>query len=425
MTKTDELLLEREYEGLRISFLLKIFFFLTMLGGSFSPEANHFERMYASLTFFFVITMICLFLFLIRQKKLLTLVGTLSALLDGLSLTILVIIWYLAVGGTSVTPAFLLKSSIYTFSVGLMILNSFALKPIYPAIVGIVFTIGQIGFFVFAVSIAGDMNTKTFNEHVLSDKVSYFLYFVVHVAIPFFFGSMALTFLTWIARTTVRKAVSLEKDKAQMQRYFSPGIADKITAADDNFFQPGGTRSKVAVMFCDIRGFTKLSESLSPEEVVELLSRYHSRMVEVLFKFNGTLDKYIGDAIMATFGTPTTTSLDAENALSAALNMRTALKEFNAEQNKAGKAELTHGIAINYGEVIVGNIGTRERLEYTVIGDTVNVASRMESLCKEYGADILISESLKANIKSEFNFVSLGEIHLRGKDNPVNIFQVL
>jgi adenylate cyclase len=304
MTKTDELLLEREYKGLRISFFLKIIFFLTMLGGSFSPEATYFERLYSSLTSFVVISMICLFLFLIRGKKLLSVIGTASAVLDGLALTIIVIIWYLAVGGTSVTPAFLLKSTIYTFSAGLMILNSFALKPLYPAIVGIIFTLSQIGFFVFASMIAGDMNTDTFNDHVLSNKVSYFLYFVVHIAIPFFFGSMALTFLTWIARTTVRKAVLLEKDKAQMQRYFSPGIADKITAADENFLRPGGTRTMVAVMFCDIRGFTKLSESLSSEDVVELLSRYHARMVEVIFKFNGTLDKYIGDAIMATFGTP-------------------------------------------------------------------------------------------------------------------------
>jgi adenylate cyclase len=181
----------------------------------------------------------------------------------------------------------------------------------------------------------------------------------------------------------------------------------------------------VAVMFCDIRGFTKLSESLSSEDVVELLSRYHARMVEVIFKFNGTLDKYIGDAIMATFGTPVTSAADAENAISAALGMRTALKEFNAEQIKDGKTELVHGIAISYGEVIAGNIGTRERLEYTVIGDTVNVASRMESLCKEYGADILISECLRLQIKNDYNYVALGDVFLRGKDNPVKIFQVL
>jgi hypothetical protein len=186
MTKTDELLLEREYKGLRISFFLKIIFFLTMLGGSFSPEATYFERLYSSLTSFVVISMICLFLFLIRGKKLLSVIGTASAVLDGLALTIIVIIWYLAVGGTSVTPAFLLKSTIYTFSAGLMILNSFALKPLYPAIVGIIFTLSQIGFFVFASMIAGDMNTDTFNDHVLSNKVSYFLYFVVHIAIPFF-----------------------------------------------------------------------------------------------------------------------------------------------------------------------------------------------------------------------------------------------
>lgn len=424
MSKTAELLLKREAVGLRLSLWLKVVFFLTMLAGSFSPEATHFERLYGSLASATLAALLAVFQALIRKNRRLRLVGILSAVLDGVFLTLIVIIWYLAVGGSQVSSAFLLKSTIYTFSAGLMILNCFALRPLYPAIVGAVFTASQLGFFAYSYALDGDLNAQTFNEHLLADRVSYFLYFVVHIAVPFLFGCVSLTYLTYIARRTVEQAVFLEKDKDQLQRYFSPRIAEKITAADEDFLKPGGTRTLVAVMFCDIRGFTKLSETLSPEQVLDLLSRYHARMVKVIFQWNGTLDKYIGDAIMATFGTPAPTPDDADNALSAALAMRAELGEFNAEQRAAGLPEVSHGIAINYGEAIVGNIGTRERLEYTVIGDTVNVASRMEALCKEYGADLLISESLRRELQSPPELMPLGAIRLRGKDEPVLTYQV-
>lgn len=424
MSKTDELLLKREAAGLRLSLWLKVLFFLTMLGGSFSPEATDFERLYGSLTSVALVLFLALFLILIRENQRLGLVGILSAVLDGVFLTLIVIIWYLAVGGAQVSSAFLLKSTIYTFSAGLMILNCFALKPLYPAIVGVIFTLSQLAFYAYSAAADGDLNASTFNEHLLSNRVSYFLYFVVQIGVPLVFGAAALTYLTHIARATVQQAVFLEKDKDQLQRYFSPRIAEKITAADEDFLKPGGTRTPVAVMFCDIRGFTKLSETLTPEQVLDLLSRYHARMVKVIFQWNGTLDKYIGDAIMATFGTPAPSPDDADNALSAALAMRAELVEFNAEQRAAGLPEVSHGIAINYGEAIVGNIGTRERLEYTVIGDTVNVASRMEALCKEYGADLLISDSLRRELQSEPELMSLGAISLRGKDEPVLTYRV-
>jgi adenylate cyclase len=223
---------------------------------------------------------------------------------------------------------------------------------------------------------------------------------------------------------TVLQAITLYKEKSQMQRYFSPKIAEKIIAEDEDFLKPGGSRHPVAIMFCDIRNFTRMSEKLKPEEVVEVLSRYHSQMVEVIFKHNGTLDKYIGDAIMATFGTPNPSPNDCDNALRAAIDMRLALHEWNEAQRLLGRTSLAHGISISYGDVIVGNIGTRERLEYTVIGDAVNTASRMESLCKEYNADILISESLKQQLKLKYNLTSLGLIPLRGKDEPISIFKV-
>lgn len=424
MTKTEGLFLEREYSGLRVSLTLKIVFFLTMLAGSFSPEATHFERVYGGVTSFLVIGLLLLFLFLIRKRKHLTLIGCASAVTDCVFLTLIAVIWYLAVGGTHVSPAFLLKSTIYTFSAGLMILNSFALRPLYPAIVGIGFTISQIGFFIFAVGNQSGMNTDSFIDHLLGSGVSFFLYFAVHIVMPLFFGCFALTYLTHIARVTVLRAVQLEKDKSQMERYFSPGVAEKITSADEDFLKPGGTRRSVAVMFCDIRGFTKLSESLSPEEVVEILSNYHACMVDVIFQNGGTLDKYIGDAIMATFGTPTQTADDAENAVQAAIGMRKALVDFNAKQRAKNQQELAHGIAINFGEAIVGNIGTRERLEYTVIGDTVNIASRMESLCKQFNTDIIVSESVKQRVRNTESFRSLGEVMLRGKDFPVHVYKI-
>ncbi len=177
-------------------------------------------------------------------------------------------------------------------------------------------------------------------------------------------------------------------------------------------------------MFCDIRDFTTITENLPPSEVVGFLSQYHTCMVEVIFRFGGMIDKFIGDAIMVTFGTPDPKDDDAERSVRAGLAMNTALAELNAERERRNLATIRHGIGIHFGPVIAGNIGTEDRLEYTVIGDTVNVASRIQDACKSVGEAFLISDAVKTRLPPDIQVRSLPEQRVKGRQAPVRIYAV-
>ena len=194
----------------------------------------------------------------------------------------------------------------------------------------------------------------------------------------------------------------------------------------------GGVLRDVALLFCDIRDFTSLSEKMLPEELVEFLNAYFSRMIKCLVKQNATVDKFIGDAIMAHWGAVKKIKNPCTMAVMAALEMRKALILFNADRLRAtGKngnvqvGPIHIGMGINYGPVVAGQIGAKERVEYTVIGDSVNLASRLESLTKEYAVDILISEFVCQEIKEDFKTQSLGKVKVRGKKEKVGIYAVL
>jgi len=197
------------------------------------------------------------------------------------------------------------------------------------------------------------------------------------------------------SRKTILEAVELQGRNSRLSRYFSPNVAARMASADSSFFKPGGRVHEIAVLFSDIRSFSTLSESMNPNEVLELLSDYQRRMTAAIFAHGGTLDKFIGDGIMATFGTPDPSPDSARCAMLAGMDMIRALALFNDERASAGKHVLRHGIGIHYGPALVGNVGTPERLEFTVIGDTVNAASRIESACKEYGRDFLVSKQVQ------------------------------
>ncbi len=210
--------------------------------------------------------------------------------------------------------------------------------------------------------------------------------------------------------------------KSALERYVSKQIAEKIM---DN---EGGVRfapekREVTLIFSDVRGFTTLSENMSPEAMVEILNRYFTRMIEIIFRYGGTLDKFIGDSVMALFGAPASTPDDAINAVNASIEMQKAVVEFNKEQEGLGKPPIQVGIGINTGFVVVGNIGSDQRMEYTAIGDNVNLASRLQGHAK--GGKIIISRATYEKLEGKINATKLDTITVKGKAIPVEIYEVV
>jgi len=181
----------------------------------------------------------------------------------------------------------------------------------------------------------------------------------------------------------------------------------------------------MTVLFSDIRGFTTVTERGEPEEIVGMLNEYFTRMVEIVFRHHGTLDKFVGDMVMALFGAPLDDPQHPDHAAGAALDMLDALKTLNAQWRAEGHPELDIGIGINTGPMIAGNIGSEAIMSYTVVGDAVNLGSRLESLNKEYGTRIIISETTRDRLSSRYRVRPLGEVIVKGKTRPVAIFELL
>jgi adenylate cyclase len=214
-----------------------------------------------------------------------------------------------------------------------------------------------------------------------------------------------------------REAVVL----SNFQRYFAPDLAHQI-AGQEGEIQLGGSKRHVVVLFSDIRGFTRLSEKMSPDQIAGLLTDYFTEMVEIVFRYGGTLDKFMGDALMALWGAPITRIDDADRAARAAIAMQQALRQLNARWQRQGRPALAVGIGLNAGEVFAGNIGSQRRLEYTVIGDAVNTASR---LCSQAGpGEILIAEPLHTGLSQPPPVSSLSPVPLRGKSRPVPVYRI-
>ncbi|MEM7748223.1 MAG: adenylate/guanylate cyclase domain-containing protein, partial [Pseudomonadota bacterium] len=207
-----------------------------------------------------------------------------------------------------------------------------------------------------------------------------------------------LTLTVWRSRRLVRKQVAAEAQRLSLSRYFSPNIVRELSSNESALQRP--KVQPAAVLFADIVGFTTISERLDPKSLVDLLRGFHGRMAQAALAHDGTVDKYIGDAIMVHFGTPHRKVDDPVRALACARDMMAEVKRWNSERENANESPIRVGIGVHYGEVIVGNIGDERRLEYTVLGDTVNVASRLEHLTREVGAQLVVSQELIAAARS-------------------------
>ncbi|HEU4371810.1 MAG TPA: adenylate/guanylate cyclase domain-containing protein [Methylomirabilota bacterium] len=211
--------------------------------------------------------------------------------------------------------------------------------------------------------------------------------------------------------------------RSTMARYMSPEVAEQLLAAGEAVL--GGKDQKVSVMFSDVRNFTTMAEALGARETVSMLNEYFERMVDVILSHGGVLDKFIGDAVMALFGVPFNGEHDSDDAVRVANTMFVALRELNIERRRAGRAPLDIGVGIATGVVVVGNIGSTRRMEYTAIGDPVNLASRLESATKYYGAKILISEATRAELTGKTLLREIDLLRVQGKKAPVAIYEAM
>lgn len=227
---------------------------------------------------------------------------------------------------------------------------------------------------------------------------------------------------------TVFKYFTEERKKKELKqtfsKYVSPAVVDEILKAPDNL-KLGGRKQRMTVFFSDLRGFTTISEKLSPTDLSNLLNRYLTPMTEIVFENKGTLDKYMGDAIMAFFGAPISDKEHAKQACRCALKSMEKLKELQAQFKAENFPHIDIGIGINTGEMSVGNMGSNIVQNYTVMGDSVNLGSRLEGINKEYGTHIIISEFTNEEVKDAFVTREVDRVKVKGKNEPVRIYELI
>ena len=271
-----------------------------------------------------------------------------------------------------------------------------------------------------------DVISKIFGVTLIGLPILSFVLWQKGLAFPFFVNLIGLI-LIFVARSFYKwYQTEMEKRKLYktIQNRFSPQVVDAILR-DPKLLKLGGEKKEVTVLFSDIRSFTTISESLDPETLSTFLQEYFTEMAEEVLSTDGVLDKFIGDAVMAFWGAPIEQSDQADRAVEAALGMLRRLKVLQKKWAAKGWPLIDIGIGIHSGAATVGNMGSEKRFDYTVIGDTVNVASRLEGLNKEYKTHLIISEATLEKLSKKPETRSLGEVVVKGKHQAVNIFAII
>jgi adenylate cyclase len=237
-----------------------------------------------------------------------------------------------------------------------------------------------------------------------------------------------LTMIAIYFGVTIYRYVTEEREKKKIrgafQYYLTASVINEMLK-DPTKLKLGGDKKDLSVLFSDIRGFTTISEKLTPEELVHLLNEYLTAMTDVVFKYEGMLDKYMGDAIMAVFGAPLDQPDHAKRACLTALHMLSELRGLQKKWQEEGKPVLNIGVGINSGDMVVGNMGSEMRFDYTVMGDMVNLGSRLEGINKEYGSNIIFSEFTYNTVRDSMCCRELDMVRVKGKKLPVKIYELL
>ena len=238
----------------------------------------------------------------------------------------------------------------------------------------------------------------------------------------FFFG-MAVYLIN-----IVYNYLSFDKERQEIKKtfqyYLAPEYIEKL-AENPEHLKLGGEEKEMTIFFSDIRGFSSISEKLSVKDLVQLLNEYLTAMTDIVMENKGVVDKYIGDAVMAFWGAPLDDAEHSSNSVKAGLEMLKKLEELNNEWQKKSWPEIKIGIGVNTGEVMVGNMGSSRRFNYTVMGDNVNLASRLEGLTKYYGTPLIVGEKVYENVKDKYCARPLDTVAVKGKKQPIKIFEIL
>ena len=238
------------------------------------------------------------------------------------------------------------------------------------------------------------------------------------------FSAIALIAIAWSMQRNLKDAIAHERSNNLLGRYFSPEVRDEIEKNKDKHDLDQEKEQQIAVLFTDISNFTKLSEGMKPQEVLALLSEYQTKMVSAVFEHGGTVDKFIGDSVMATFGTPFSRGNDAQNALNCVRQMQVSMRDWEKERKERKLPIVKHRVGLHFGGCFVGNVGSADRIEYTVIGDTVNVASRICDACKDIGAEVLFSDKVMNKINEKLSSEVVSKFSIRGRKEKIDLHKI-
>ena len=341
--------------------------------------------------------------------------------------------WFIVIGYASLPTALyvmahlLLPSGAATYVTGppsytyfvVITLSGFTIQPRMAIVAGAVAAVSYACIALLSIPVLQKLQHP--DPLLLQDITSAPFYFFK--ALMIFFGGVMTAILSVHARRLIHRVLEKERDREAVLRtfgeYVSTEVRDRVISR-----RAAAERLEVAVLFADIRGFSKLSEEFPPERVVMMLNEYLDRMVQSITAREGTIDKFVGDAIMAVFGGLLPLSNSCEAAVQAAREMRVGLGELNAEWERVGLAGLENGVGVHYGEVLMGAIGSRQRKDYTVIGDTVNVAARLEALTRQHSEPILISSAVFSRLAPDTAAAcrALGELQVKGRSGAVGVY---
>ena len=346
---------------------------------------------------------------------------------------VLLVIMYIGINFIQVidTDSVLLENNLgrfmdYQFSVGIMfiVVSVLYLRFYLTTALGITFAVIVYYQAFSSMSLAAVYFSFDVNEF-LSDGLAINTQWFVLLGTFVLFTAIVVSVTSWQFDKLTQQASRFERANLQLGRYFSPEVKDEIEKTNLNAFENKEKEALVAVLFTDINSFTKITEDLKPIDVLRLVSEYQSKMVAAIFSSGGTVDKFIGDAVMATFGTPTTKGNDAQNAFECARKMQIAMRQWAKEREESGLPVLSHRIGVHFGPCIIGNVGGEQRVEFTVLGDTVNVASRLCDLCKDFDADVLVSEDLANRLSEQIASETIEQVEIRGRKEKLKVHKVL